>query len=548
MTQTDTASRPRIPTTSERARWMTPAVVVVALVPLIASAVSMAVRVGTSFAPSADQALIELQIRDIGHQPVLLGPYSRFGWFHPGPLLYYVLWLPYRLTGSTAVSLVVAALVVNGLAVVGIALIARRRGGDALLLLTLFALGLLMRSLGAQFLRDVWNPSIPVLPLVLLVFLAWATSAGDLWAVPVAAGVATFLVQTHVSYGLLALTVSIVGVAGLAVTEWRRRPPSPARRRAWFRSALVTIGVLAVLWLPVLVQQVFRDPGNASTLYHFFRDHGREQSYAHAWHVMASQLSAWPEWLRGRGKPNIYTGAVDLSGATPLAVGLVALVGAAVVAWFRGKDAFRLDVIVLAAVAAGFVAVTRIVGEIFPYLVRWSWAVGMLAWLAIVWTVVTAWQARRSTPSARDRAIGRWALVLVGAGFVVVTVMNTASAIDAGNPDPYGSRFVHVLTRDVQSRLPRGDGVVEIRSIGGAGSTWTGAGIADQLEKDGQATRVEPSLEFAYGPDRVLDGERVKLVVLPVETGELAEARALPGFVEIGRAGRIHLFVHRPPR
>jgi len=34
-----------------------------------------------------DQALTEIWIRDVGRHAVTLGPYSRFGWFHPGPLL-----------------------------------------------------------------------------------------------------------------------------------------------------------------------------------------------------------------------------------------------------------------------------------------------------------------------------------------------------------------------------------------------------------------------------------------------------------------------------
>ena len=74
-------------------------------VPFVASAIALVLRVGGDYHPSADQALIELQIRDIGHHPVLLGPYSRFGWFHPGPTLYYLLWLPYRLTGSSSLAM-----------------------------------------------------------------------------------------------------------------------------------------------------------------------------------------------------------------------------------------------------------------------------------------------------------------------------------------------------------------------------------------------------------------------------------------------------------
>lgn len=551
MTATDAAAgtapaSPQAPSwhSWRESRWAAPVAILLALVPLVTSAISMAVRVGTDYRPQADQAWIELQIRDIGHLPVLLGPYSRFGWFHPGPLLYYVLWLPYRLTGSTAVSLVIAALVVNGAAIAGIALIAKRRGGLTLVLVTLLLLGLFERALGAQFLRDVWNPSITVLPLVLLVFLAWTASAGDVWAVPVAAAIATFLVQTHVSYGLMVGTLTLGAVAGLVVTERRRAPASPERRRAYVWGAVITAGVLVVLWLPVLVQQLFREPGNVGELYHFFRAHGREQSYGDALHVMGRQLSLTPEWLRGSDPVNVYTGAIDLSGGMPIPLAFVALVAATVVSWWNDKVAWRLDALVLATCVAGFVAVTRIVGEIFPYLVRWSWALGMLTWLAVAWTVVVVWRARRAPE--RHHAVSRVALALVVSGFLAVTVVNTVDAATAGNPDAYGSRITDRLFPALLREVPDGPGVVEIRTSGGDGSTWVGGGLADELEKHGIETRVEPALGFAYGPDRVLDGERVKLVVLPMETGDIETNGEPEGFTEIARAGRVHLFVQEP--
>ena len=91
-----------------------PGAIALASLPFVASAIAVMLPAsGATTCPRADQAWIELQIRDIGHHPVLLGPYSRFGWFHPGPILYYLLWLPYRITGSTGASLAVAALTLN---------------------------------------------------------------------------------------------------------------------------------------------------------------------------------------------------------------------------------------------------------------------------------------------------------------------------------------------------------------------------------------------------------------------------------------------------
>ena len=54
------------------------------------------------------------------------------------------------------------------------------------------------------------------------------------------------------------------------------------RVRSWLRMVAVTVGLLVVLWLPVVIQQLTESPGNLGTLVRFFRDHDREQTYSDA--------------------------------------------------------------------------------------------------------------------------------------------------------------------------------------------------------------------------------------------------------------------------
>ncbi len=126
------------------------------------------------------------------------------------------------------------------------------------------------------------------------------------------------------------------------------------------------------------------------------------------------------------------------------------LVGAGVLTWRRAKDAFRLDVLLALTIVVAVLSVSRIVGDIFPYLVTWTWAVGMLTWLAIAWSVVRWWQTR----GASDPRIGQVALGVVAVGLVVVTIVNTVDAATAGNPDPIGSRQVKGLVAKVRDALP----------------------------------------------------------------------------------------------
>jgi hypothetical protein len=157
----------------------------------------------------------------------------------------------------------------------------------------------------------------------------------------------------------------------------------------------------------------------------------------------------------------------------------------------------------------------------------------MLVWLAIAWSVVRWWQARGAT----DPRVGRIALCVVATGLLAVSVVNTVDAGTAGNPEPRRSPLVKVMVEKIEDALPPGDGVVEIRAGATPGSAWVGAGIAAQLERDGIETRVSPDLGFAYGPDRVLGDEHVRLVALPVEDTDVAAIRENDCFEDAGRVG-----------
>src|SRR6476620_1623677 len=57
-------------------------VIAVTVLPLLVSAVCVVAFVRGKFKPIGDYALMEMQVRDIGHHPVLLGLYSRDTWAH----------------------------------------------------------------------------------------------------------------------------------------------------------------------------------------------------------------------------------------------------------------------------------------------------------------------------------------------------------------------------------------------------------------------------------------------------------------------------------
>ncbi len=102
-----------------------------------------------------DQALIDLRVFDIGAHWPLVGSYERYGGNQPGPLLFYLLVLPYRLAGPGARGLAVGSVLPSFASVGGCVLIAVRRGRP---LAGLWATGLLLLVLEARGVEILASP------------------------------------------------------------------------------------------------------------------------------------------------------------------------------------------------------------------------------------------------------------------------------------------------------------------------------------------------------------------------------------------------------
>jgi hypothetical protein len=370
-------------------------------------------------------------------------------------------------------------------------------------------------------------------------------ACGDRWALPVSIGVASFVTQTHVGYAPL---VAVLLVAGLLAMLLHERAVSHGgvlddpSRRSWWPTIAWTAGVVVVLWFPVVFQQLAREPGNLSELLDFFGNHGREQQYRDAWHVLALQLDVWPDWISGDSATSVI-GTVDFTHALPVPVALLALVGVTMVTWrARLREALRLDGIVLVAIAVSFVSLTRVVGEVYSYLVRWTWPLGAATGIAIAWSVVAWWRARDRVSNV-ERRVARGATLGLVAVFAVITVVDIVAAARAGTPEPELSAAMGRLGDAAAAALPPGDGAVELRVRGREGAYWTSAGVADVLEHHGVDVRVGPELEFAYGPHRLVHGDRLRARVVVADESTAAGVRAVPGSREVAREGDVIVFV-----
>ncbi|MDQ2852497.1 MAG: hypothetical protein M3Y49_17535 [Actinomycetota bacterium] len=259
----------------------------VVVLPLLWYLVQLA---GHHWMPQGDEAIIGIHTRDVfSVNPPLEGQradtsFSDPGLYahHPGPLQYYLLAVPYALTGWHPVGLVFGSLlIVAGCAVLAIRS-ARQAGGLAAATAVFFAI-LFVEGANRSFLVHPWNTFPPMLGLLVTMMLAWRLMLGQLWAMPWFALTASMTAQAHLLQlpivGLLTILLSVVGV-----TRWYRSRdaiwPMPGyvphrlrRRPRRTRPGWVTTAVALVVWAPVIADAVIYFPGNTVKLIQFgFRD------------------------------------------------------------------------------------------------------------------------------------------------------------------------------------------------------------------------------------------------------------------------------------
>jgi hypothetical protein len=418
----------------------------------------------------------------------------------------------------------------NAIAVGGAVLVGYRRGGMRLALLVALVEALLAHAIGLSVLVDPWNPWIAFLPFVLFVLLVWCVLCDDFVMLPVAVGVGSFSLQAHASYLPLVggLLVIALGWAMWGVFRARRASVPPASVHAppagaadtlpasqW--SALRAVGVSAVVavvvWSAPLVQQLTGNPGNLGNLISYAR-HPSEPpvGLASAFGVMGAQVRFPGPWVTGNDADRF--GYFARSGSTIPALVLVAVLMVCI-AWARRRGAYeggRLAVIALVVLGLSVVATARTTsGSLFPYVIRWWWAVPAVAALAIVWTAMTTCPAAFRKPVA--------VAVFVA---LVATVAIDLAELPASVPNADISKALAEVAGPTANKIQRARRYL----VAGAEQRGFGAstaGLYVELHRRGFDVFAKPEKdgEIRYGSWRLARPEEVDAIITIVNVAEL---------------------------
>ncbi|MCU1452166.1 MAG: hypothetical protein JWN46_312 [Acidimicrobiales bacterium] len=485
----------------------------------------------------SDNAAIAVNSFDTVHgHPRLLGvhssavSYAGIGDFwHPGPLEYWVAALPAGLFGWSTAGFLFTAALLNGAAVIGVAVFARRRAGDGFALATMLATSVLLWGLGPEVPHDIWNPHIAVLPWLLALMLLWSVGEGDRAALVPLAFVASFSVQNHFSYLPLVgpLTVAVLVLLRLRLRAARREAPDrwARERRRWLVAAGAALGVGVLVWSPVVIQQLTGTPGNISQLVRFVRQGSPSGRRGFGWGIgrLEGFLGARPVWLdRNAGFFTISRLPSTLD-ALVTAVLLAAAVAVLVHHARRGRPAIaRLLGLLLGALVLQVIATASLPREIsssLPYNYGPWWPLCALLWLAVIWGAVQATsfeRARRALASRRVlfQAAGLAAVVV----FAVAVVAGTTIANDHGHE---AFPAIRRINAGLRSRLPS-KGPWYVAAQGGLAIFSLQHPVVLDLVRHGYDARIPAENEIYLGTFRRVDPRHLAGIIL-VTSGAAAE-------------------------
>jgi hypothetical protein len=509
-------------------------------VPFVVAAVVLYTR---HWHPVLDLAMTEFRVRDVGSaETPLIGLPGRIGVFpdqgsHPGPLSFYLLAPTYRVLGASAWGLLVAMIVLNIVAI-GVALwIAGRRGGTTLMLAVGGLLALVTYGYGLDVLTQPWNPYLPLLVWIVVLLGTWSVLDGDHAMLVVVTAAGSLCAQTHMPYLGLALGMGALSCASSA-RDWLRHTE---QRAAILRWAIVSAVVGVVLWLPVLIDQVTKTPGNLSMLSDYFRHPPEEPvGTTEGLRLLLRHLDVVHLFRESSGGDGFITAAgFRLDGSVvPGLLLLVAWVAAAVAAWRGGHRVLRtLDIVIGWTLLLSAVSMGRIFGKVWYYLTLWAWTTTIVMVATIVWTVAALVQQRQPNSRTAPRVVIGGVAAAAGAASLIAALV---AAFGVRAPEQYLSDTLGELVGPTAAALERGDG----EAVGSEGRylvTWNdarnfgsqGYGLVNELERRGFDVGVPDTWRVPVTAQRVIPFEEAAAEVRLATGVYIDEVRAIPGAVEV---------------
>ena len=531
--------------TPRRSMWLFVVVVsTLAVTPIIVAVVTL--LSGDAWFPAGDMAQAELHMRGFLSHPPLVGAAGRIvsdaglQGSHPGPGLWVAMLPVYLLGGRSSHALLAAAASVHIVSVILVVRLAVHRGGRLLAVLTALAAVLVIRASGPDFMIEPWNPWLAILPFMIFIFLVgelvapMGSARQKQLALVGAIVVGSYCIQCHAGYAVLVVGALAAAVVVWVRDEYRSQDLAGHQPRSRVRQGLIFGFIaLSVAWLPVVIDQLRRKPGNVSILLeHFVSPSEPTMGVTQAAKIIATQFNLFGLWLSGPGADAPAEGWARYIGCL-LMVSL----------WFwatwkvRKADQsamFRWQMMMAGFVLLGSFSILRIFGPYYEYTVRWFWILSVVTATTSVFFLVRMYRLPEKVRISRVslQAFGAGASLFL-VGVVTVSAVQTADRVKL--PGKTESRILADLIPEVVQNLDQ-DARYLLKMYDPYTLDATGFGSVLELERQGFDVGVEFFRAAAALPHRVRDENDVDTILWVVVGPAIKRADADPALTKLGEA------------
>jgi hypothetical protein len=383
-----TPTKERHQTDREAAGVADPILILLLFISLFVLFFNIAAEGSRDFFLVGDDATLETRVVNAARNVQYLGPYSRFGWNHPGPFYFYILLPFYRLFSMGTQSLYVGAAFINIISVLILLFFLYKSENKYFFFFMAFFFSLYIYGfLGLHVFRNIWNPHVTILPFAAFIFVSVHLSRGNIWGLPLSILLGSFVIQTHVAYAPVIVVMFLVSLV-LYILE---KLKAQKKIKSLFSKEVLKIvgisaGLFIILWILPIIESLKNPPGNLLKLTYYFAQtkvsHGIPEAAA-----AVSQITNAPliKFL------NIIFPNLEISANSPLLMlfflQLLLVIAAGIYHFVsRRKYQFNLLVFGLSGLIISVTSVTKITGQIHGYLIQWMSVIGFINWCVIFFT------------------------------------------------------------------------------------------------------------------------------------------------------------------
>ena len=449
---------------------------------------------------SGDGALLELSTRNLFTRGILLGPYSRFHFFHPGPFYFFLRFPLYILSGCRNSSfLITTSLIALGSMYGAWHILRKRLGNTAALLFSVCSAFFLLHMSKTIWLSE-WNPFVIIFPVLLFCISAAAFAGRFRGAFLLMVLSGSFVAQTHLG-GIPSLaSVFLIGLICF-VYQWVIRTDQRNSPLVKWKQYLPGILLLFVLWLPPLYEQVSAEgKGNMTKIQEFFEDGKPDATHSEAFSewsrsISAFELGSLPEQMNR----NDSSGTLAL---VTVALKLLFLSMGYSLLRKRGDQSFMssLNLICIGLYGASWYSVLQIRGDLNPYLVTWMEVIAPVSLFTILYSFLLVFREKFSRVKIKPVFISLGLL----AALMVVTFLNVQDVRGYFRMELDPSWEEEIAVRELSEQLA-GELVIDGNDFYTLNlyspETWPVLfGLMNQLEKQGYPVGVQDNFMFVPTP------------------------------------------------